>query len=190
MQQKTNAAKYKWSKMQKYQNTNSILGVPIENQCIKGGGLLYGDCILVSFHFFLFVFCSICILTICILFFCILSCLYFGILHFVLFVFCPICILLHLYFVTFVFWPFVFCSFVFCRVCILFFCILFYLYFVYVGCILFCLYYGTFVFWHGFLEVGLDDSKANPSKPVLGHAWSNRVGLQFTINELPCKILS
>ena len=49
MQQYTNGTKYKQNKMQKYQNTNmpkykrnSILGVPIENQCVKGGGLLYG----------------------------------------------------------------------------------------------------------------------------------------------------
>ena len=50
--QNTNATQYKWNKMQKYQNINtpknkrnSILGVPIENQCVKGGGLLYGGCI-------------------------------------------------------------------------------------------------------------------------------------------------
>ena len=61
-----------------------------------------------------------------------------------------ICILLHLYFVTFVFWQFVFCSFVFCRVCILEFLYFVLLYFVSFGCILFCLYYGTFVFCHGF----------------------------------------
>ena len=84
---------------------------------------------------------------ICILFFCILSCLYFGIFAYV---FCSICILLHLFFVTFVFWQFVFCSFVFCRVCILEFLYFVLLYFVSFGCILFCLYYGTFVFCHGF----------------------------------------
>ena len=40
-------------------------------------------------------------------------------LHFVLFVFCSICIMLHLYFVTFVFWQFLFCPFLFSCVCIL-----------------------------------------------------------------------
>ena len=51
MQQKTNATKYKWDKIQieqnakilKYKNSKiQILGVLIENQRYKGGGLLYG----------------------------------------------------------------------------------------------------------------------------------------------------
>ena len=62
--------KYKSDKMQKnlYINNpkykrNSILGVPIENQCVKGGGLLYGGfglpifsnfCILSGLHFVCF----------------------------------------------------------------------------------------------------------------------------------------
>ena len=111
--------------MQKYQNTNtpkykrnSILGVPIENQCVDGGGLLYDSCILEFLQFVLFVFCSICILLhlyfvtfvflqfvfcsfvfcrVCILEFChvcILFCLHFGV------VFCSVCVMEHLYFVT------------------------------------------------------------------------------------------
>ena len=86
----------------------SILGVPIENQCVKGGGLLYGGfglfifgifafcliCILSHLHFVTFVFCLICVLLQ---------------LHYVLFAFCYICNLSHLHFVTFAF----------CRVCIL-----------------------------------------------------------------------
>ena len=64
-----------WQKIQKWQNAkilyinnpkynrNSILGVPIENQCVKGGGLLYGGfglrifgifCILTGLHFVCF----------------------------------------------------------------------------------------------------------------------------------------
>ena len=48
--QNTFVTKYKCNKIQRQQNTNrtkykhdkiQILGVPIENQCIKGGGLLY-----------------------------------------------------------------------------------------------------------------------------------------------------
>ena len=95
MQQNTNETKYKWNKMQKYQNTNtpkykrnSILGDPIENQCIKGGGLLYGGCILVFLHFVLFVFCSICSLL-----HLYLGNLYFVLLYFVVFVFWNFCIL-------------------------------------------------------------------------------------------------
>ena len=136
MGQNTNRTKYK---IPKYKHDKiQILGVPIENQCVKGGGLLYGGCILVFLHFVLFVFCSIC----------------------------PICILLHLYFVTFVFWQFVFCSFVFCRVCILEFLYFVLLYFVTFGCILFCLYYGIFVFWlttsRGVLPVLLSLGKETP----------------------------
>ena len=56
---------------------NSILGVPIENQCVKGGGLLYGGFGL--FIFRTFAFCQICIL----LFFCILSVCILSNLHFV-----------------------------------------------------------------------------------------------------------
>ena len=43
--------KYKRNKIQLQQNTNrtnakiKILGVPIENLCVKGGGILYGGCI-------------------------------------------------------------------------------------------------------------------------------------------------
>ena len=87
---------------------NSILGVPIENQCVKGGGLLYGGfglfifgifafcliCILSHLHFVTFVFCLICVLLQ---------------LHYVLFAFCYICNLSHLHFV----------GFAFCLVCIL-----------------------------------------------------------------------
>ena len=92
--------------MQKYKNSKiQILGVPIENQCVKGGGLLYGGCILVFLHFVLFVFCSICILLQ----------LYFVTFIFWQFVFCPfifccVCILEFLYFDIFAF----------CHVCILF----------------------------------------------------------------------
>ena len=62
MEQHTNRTKCKNTKIQKIQN--KILGVPIENQCVKGGGLLYGGCILVLLHFvlFVFVFCCVCIL--------------------------------------------------------------------------------------------------------------------------------
>ena len=54
---------------------NSILGVPIENQCVKVGGLLYGGfglpifgifCILCGWHFVcidIFAYCQICILS-------------------------------------------------------------------------------------------------------------------------------
>ena len=54
MRHNANVTKYKCDKMQIRQNAkipyinnpkykrNSILGVPIENQCVKGGGLLYG----------------------------------------------------------------------------------------------------------------------------------------------------
>ena len=70
-----NVTKYKYDKIQKWQNAkipyinnpkykrNSILGVPIENQCVKGGGLLYGGfglpifgifCILSGLHFVCF----------------------------------------------------------------------------------------------------------------------------------------
>ena len=97
-----------------------ILGVPIENQCVKGGGLLYGGCILVFLHFVLFVFCSICIMLQ---------------LYFVTFVFWQFIIWFFLYFVMFVFWNF---------------CILFYLYFVpfvfYCICILLDLYFGNLYF--------------------------------------------
>ena len=116
--------KYKCNKIQMGQNANrtkykipkykhdkiQILGVPIENQCVKGGGLLYGGCILVFLHFVLFVFCHVVFCCICILLH-----LYFGNLYFVL-----------LYFVVFVFWNFAFCSIcilstsvVFCSVCIM-----------------------------------------------------------------------
>ena len=44
MEQNTNRTKCKNTKIQ-------ILGVPIENQCVKGGGLLYGGCILVFLEF-------------------------------------------------------------------------------------------------------------------------------------------
>ena len=59
--------KYKQDKIQKDKiqiDKIQIFGVPIENQCVKGGGggLLYGGCILVFLHVVLFVFCSICIL--------------------------------------------------------------------------------------------------------------------------------
>ena len=85
------AIKYKSNKIQIEQNANiqkyknskiQILGVPIENQCVKGGG----GCILVFLNFVLFVFCSICI------FFAIVFCW--------LVVFCSVCIMEHLYFVT------------------------------------------------------------------------------------------
>ena len=91
----------------------SILGVPIENQCVKGRRLLYGGFTLFIFgilHFITFVFCH----------FYILSHLYF-----VIFVFCHICILSHLYCVTFVFCHICilshlyFVPFVFCPICIL-----------------------------------------------------------------------
>ena len=55
----------------------SILGVPIENQCVKGGGLLYGGFGLLIFR--TFAFCPICILS----FFCILSVCILSNLHFV-----------------------------------------------------------------------------------------------------------
>ena len=46
---------------------NSILGVPIENQCVKGGGLLYGGFALLIFGIFcilsVLTFCHICILS-------------------------------------------------------------------------------------------------------------------------------
>jgi len=92
---------------QKYKR-NSILSVPIENQCFKGGGLLYGGFGL--FIFGTFVFCLIFILSH---------------LHFVTFVFCLICVLLQLYYVLFA--PCYTCNlshlhpvtFAFCRVCIL-----------------------------------------------------------------------
>ena len=57
MWQNTNVTKCKYDKIQKWQNAkipyinnpkyyrNSILGVPIENQCVKGGGLIYGGLI-------------------------------------------------------------------------------------------------------------------------------------------------
>ena len=119
--------------MQKYQNTNttkykrnSILGVPIENQCLKGEGLLYGGCILIFLHFVLFIFCCICILLH----------LFFGNLYFV-----------PLYFVLLVFWNFciLFC-FVFCSICISCICILLHLYF---GNLYFVLlYFILFVFWN------------------------------------------
>ena len=45
----------------------SILGVPIENQCVKGGGLLYGGFGLLIFGIFcilsVLTFCHICILS-------------------------------------------------------------------------------------------------------------------------------
>ena len=56
---------------------NSILGVPIENQCVKGGGLLYGGFGL--FIYGIFAFCLVCILSV----FDVLSHL-----HFVKFAFC------------------------------------------------------------------------------------------------------
>ena len=142
MRHNANVTKYKCDKMQIRQNAkipyinnpkykrNSILGVPIENQCIKGGGLLYGGfglfifgifafcliCILSHLHFVTFVFCLICVLLQ---------------LHYVLFAFCYICNLSHLHFVTFAFcrvcilsglhfvcfWRFV--TFAFCQICIL-----------------------------------------------------------------------
>ena len=75
MRHNANVTKYKCDKMQIRQNAkipyinnpkykrNSILSVPIENQCIKGGGLLYGGfglpifgifCILSGLHFVCF----------------------------------------------------------------------------------------------------------------------------------------
>ena len=99
---------------------NSILGVPKENQCVKGGGLPYGGSRihfeLFAFgilHFVLFIFCSICILsllyfvTFVFCHFCILSYLYFVFLHLVLFVFCRFCVLslLHFVFLYFVDFP-------------------------------------------------------------------------------------
>ena len=112
----TNRTKYK---IPKYNHDKiQILGVPIENQCVKGGGLLYGGCILVFLRFVLFVFCPfvfccicfcyICILVICNLFFCILLCLHFGnftfyqvciLFRFYSFLFCSVCIKEYLYFV-------------------------------------------------------------------------------------------
>ena len=70
----------------------SILGVLIENQYVKGVGLLYGGFGL--FIFDIFAFCIICILSD---------------LHFVVFAFCLICILLYLQYV----------GFAFCQICIL-----------------------------------------------------------------------
>ena len=106
MQQNTNGTKYKENKIQKYQNTktpkykrNSILGVPIENQCIKGGGLLYGGCIIVFLQFLLFVFCSICIWLH--LYFVTFV---FWQLVFCSVVFCRVCILEFLHFVLFAFY--------------------------------------------------------------------------------------
>ena len=55
----------------------SILGVPIENQCVKGGGLLYGG--FGSLIFGIFAFCLVCILSVL--------------------TFCHICILSNLHFV-------------------------------------------------------------------------------------------
>ena len=72
MRHNANVTKYKCDKMQIRQNAkipyinnpkykrNSILGVPIENQCVKGGGLLHGGFGL--FIFGIFAFCYICIL--------------------------------------------------------------------------------------------------------------------------------
>ena len=54
MRHNANVTKYKCDKIQRWQNANilymknpkynrnSILGVPIEKQCVKGGGLIYG----------------------------------------------------------------------------------------------------------------------------------------------------
>ena len=72
MRHNANVTKYKCDKMQIRQNAkipymnktkykrNSILGFPIENQCVKGGGLLHGGFGL--FIFGIFAFCYICIL--------------------------------------------------------------------------------------------------------------------------------
>ena len=71
-----NVTKYKCDKMQnakipcinnpKYKR-NIIHGVPIENQCVKGGGLLYGGFGLLIFGIFcilsVLTFCHICILS-------------------------------------------------------------------------------------------------------------------------------
>ena len=79
MWQNTNVTKCKCDKMQQWQNAkipyvnnpkykkNSILGVPIENKCVKGGVLLYGGFGLLIFGIFAFclflTFCHICILS-------------------------------------------------------------------------------------------------------------------------------
>ena len=77
MEQNTKRTKCKNTKI-----TNSILGVPIENQCVKGGGLLYAWWFpkykyFVLLHFFVFVSWNFCILFY---------------LYFVPFVFCCMCI--------------------------------------------------------------------------------------------------
>ena len=104
---------------------NSILGVPTESQCVKGGGLLYGGFGL--FIFSIFVFCLISILshlyfvTFALCLICILSCLHLvrftfcfncilSYLHFVIFAICRLCILSDLHSVIF----FAFCLFAFC----------------------------------------------------------------------------
>ena len=115
MGQNTNRTKYK---IPKYKHDKiQILGVPIENQYVKGGGLLYGGCILEFLHFVLFVFCP--------------------------FVFCCICILLHLYFGNLYFVLLYFVVFVFCNFCILSCCILFRLVVFCSVCIMEHLYFVT-----------------------------------------------
>ena len=77
MGQNANRTKYK---IPKYKHDKiQILGVPIENQCVKGGGLLYGGYILLCLYFGVFVFCPVV--------FC------FVWLYFVLFLLWNICIL-------------------------------------------------------------------------------------------------
>ena len=70
-----NAKKTTKCKLDKILNINnpkySILGVPIENQSVKGGGLLYGGFGLLIFG----IFCILSVLTLCHI--CILSNLHF-----------------------------------------------------------------------------------------------------------------
>ena len=88
IEQNAKIPKYKSSKIK-------TLIVPMENQCVKGGGLLYGGCILV---FLLFVFCSICIwLYLYFVTFVFLQLVFCSV------VFCRVCILEFLHFVLFAF---------------------------------------------------------------------------------------
>ena len=115
MRHNANVTKYKCNKIQKWQNAkipyinnsrfkrNSILGVPIEKQCVKGRGLLYGGFGLLIFD--IFAFCYICIS----------SHLHFVTIPLCLFAFCYTCNLPHLHFVCF--WRFI--TFAFCQICIL-----------------------------------------------------------------------
>ena len=91
------------------------LGVPIENQCVKGGGMLY-----VGFGLFTFGISAFCLIFILshLHFVTFVFCLIFVLLHlhYVLFAFCYICDLSHLHLVRFVFclvWRFV--TFAFCH---------------------------------------------------------------------------